>query len=139
MNDFIFDYNDFISIFSDFEAYFSQDRVLSKLTLVRLLYSGLFENDTDDEHLRKELVYLALAHLLALEQNPSSTGGRIKNIKNRQDSITYAITDSNSVYDLQMTMYGQLLAQKIDLMSMCGFVSYGCDLGNLGNYESEYC
>lgn len=138
MSDFVFDYNDFISTFSDFEAYFTQDRVQSKLTLVRLLYSGLFVNDTDDENLRKELVYLALAHFLALEQNPSSSGGRVKTIKNRQDSITYAIADSDSVYDLQMTMYGQLLAQKIDLMSMVGFVSCGCELGNLGGYESDY-
>lgn len=141
MDNFIFDFDDFSTIFPEFSDAFPESLIRAKLNVVKLLYCGLFvitPGDTDQEALRKELIYLALAHLLTLESSPYlAVGGKLKTIKNRQDSVTFAVNDSDTVYSLSNTMYGQILEQKIAAMSAGGFVSKGSDLGVLVE-EDDY-
>lgn len=140
MAEFNLDFDDFASVFPEFANCFTETQIRSKLKVVKLLYCGLFaaeDGNSYQEELRQELIYLALAHLLTLESNPQlAIGGKIKSIRNRQDSITFAVNDSNEIYSLSNTMYGQILQQKIDLMAAGGFVAWGQDLGIL--QEEEY-
>jgi hypothetical protein len=137
MNDFILDYNDFISVFSEFSI-FTESQLIQKLKFIKLVYCGLFTNDTNDEELRTELVYLALAHFLTLELNPLLSQGKVKTIKNRQDSVTFAVRDSNDLYDLSNTLYGKLLDQKLDVMCKGGFLTQSQDIGNLSQLDFHY-
>jgi hypothetical protein len=140
--EFNLDFDDFATVFPDFASRFTETQIRSKLKVVKLLYCGLFaaeDGDTCQEELRQELIYLALAHLLTLESNPRlAIGGKIKTIRNRQDSITFAVNDSNEIYSLSNTMYGQVLQQKIDLMAAGGFVAWAQDLGILQENDLDY-
>jgi hypothetical protein len=139
MQDFVFDYDYFISIFPEFETCFSQTQITSKFELVKFLYCGLVSNDLPSEEDRTYLVFLAIAHLLETDKKPSQLNGNIKNIKNRQDSITYAIKDSDQRYDWGTTFYGQMLIQKLDLIGSNGFVLESPDLGGLGDLGYGGC
>jgi hypothetical protein len=134
MSDFVFDYQDFINNFTEFLS-FTEAQVNSQLNKTRLIYAGLFyaeDGNLDHEALRKECVYLALAHFLTLEANPQlAIGGKLKSIRNRQDAVTFAVNDSDTIYSLTNTMYGQLLDQKIEAMSRGGLVMWGQDIGIL--------
>ena len=70
-----------------------------------------------DENNRNEAVLLAMAHYAQIENNPlQSSGGAVKQLKNRQDSVTFNTGEDplNQGFELGTTLYGRLLKQMIE-------------------------
>lgn len=77
------------------------------------------------ESVRDYANYLAVAHYLQLRYDPLMSGGQIKSIRNRNDTVSYAVSDSSDPYGWKATIYGTQLASLLKTRIPSGFVSQG--------------
>jgi hypothetical protein len=118
----IFNVTDFLECYPEFDCY-DPAQLLAVSKQANLLYAGFGGIRLG----QRSLAYnLAVAHLTYLRFNPAMSGGQIKSIRNRNDAITYNVNaNSKSSFDLNATIYGQMLQTLYSQQTSVGFTTAG--------------